>query len=316
MGIAGAVRVRIKSPRGVDGTEPGGAIVSSWTMPIYGSTMKSPSLMWATGEDVEDLVLMRTRIAQALGIRNGDVVEFDLVDVGDTIRVPVKVVDKVNTDVLIHDWFKLGLATQSMVSREGESVVLTSGKTLFIAWQEMWAGMRMTEYKGTVILHFDGASRSDSKGPAGYAFRITSGEDGTELIRGYGYGGMDRTTNEMEYSALVEGLTWALRLDSKLINVCGDSKLILGQVFDQYPVDDNLTAWHAKITALLDGKPDQTIIARSYVPREDNRMVELLANMGIDSRENVTVCNWNNVNKFMWVNENNSGNPYREQQRA
>ncbi len=126
----------------------------------------------------------------------------------------------------------------------------------------------------------DGASWGNPKGRAGYAFRITVGEHeaglisslvqpfshGTELIRGYGYGGMDRTTNEMEYTGLLEGLIWALRLDPKHVNICGDSKLVLRQVFEQSPVEDSkLATLHAKVTALMDEKPKDTIITYSHV---------------------------------------------------
>ena len=328
MGVAGAVQVRVKSPRGIGGggSEPGDAVVSSWTMPIYGAVIRSYSVGSGMGDD---LVHIRTRIAEALGIRDGDVVEFDLVDVGDTIRVPVKVIDEnsLRPDVLIHDWFALGIATDSRMTREGVTVTLASGKTLFVPKQEMWAGMRLISYKGTVVLHFDGASRGNPKGQGGYAFRITVGEDsnnetglvsslvqpfshGTELIRGYGYGGGDRTTTEMEYTGLLEGLIWALRLDSKHIKVCGDSRLVLGQVFEQFPVEDGeLSRLQSKVAVLLDGKPSETTVTYSHVSREDNRMAELLANMGIDARENVTVCNWNNVNNFMWLEANGGPNP-------
>jgi hypothetical protein len=50
---------------------------------------------------------------------------------------------------------------------------------------------------------------------------------------------------------------------------------------------------HAKVLALMDRK--------SRVGQEENRMAEFLANMGIDSRKNVTLCNWDNVNNFMYV---------------
>ena len=326
MGVPGAVQVRVKSSRGVEGTEAGSAIVSSWSMPIFGVVMRSYSILSGIGED---MVIMRSRIAEALGICSGDIVEFELVDVGDTFRFPIKINDNMKCDVLIHDWCTLGIATRIEWNREGEKVTLASGKTLFTKNQEMWAGIKAVEHKGTAVLHFDGASRGNPKGQAGYAFRITVGEDstnetglisslvqpfshGTELIRGYGYGGGDRTTTEMEYTGLFEGLIWALRLDSKHIKVCGDSRMVLGQVFEQFPVEDGeLSILQAKVAALLDGKPSETMVTYSHVTREDNRMAELLANMGIDARENVTVCNWDNVNSFMWLDVNNGGTPIR-----
>jgi hypothetical protein len=175
MGVAGAMQVRVKSPRGIKGTNEAGAVVSSWTMPIFGVPVRSPSVMMATGDD---LVLMRGRVAKALGIHNGDVVEFDLVDVGETIQLPVKIKDTIPSDVFIHDWLELGFATKFAFRAGFQEVSLEpSGKTLILPNQEMWAGMRVFEYKGTVVLNFDGASRNNPKGPAGYGFRITGGED-------------------------------------------------------------------------------------------------------------------------------------------
>ena len=308
MGVSGAVQVRVKSPRGGD-------FISAWTMPIFAAPVRSYSILTSVGDD---LVLMQGRIAETLGIHDGDVVEFELIDVGETIRLPVKINDIIRSDVLIHDWNALGLMAKASFRREGVEIELTpSGKTLHIPAQEMWAGMKAIEYKGNIILHFDGVSRGNSNGSAGYGFRITMGVDenelirslvepysqGTELIRGYGHGGgMDRNANEMVYCGLLEGLIWALRLDPKLITICGDSTLILQQVFEQVQVKDSeLMTLHSKVLALMARKSIETTITYTHVPQEENRMAELLANMGIDSRENVTLCNWANVNNFMYV---------------
>ena len=58
---------------------------------------------------------------------------------------------------------------------------------------------------------------------------------------------------------------------------------------------------HSKVLALMARKSIETTITYTHVPQEENRLAELLANMGIDSRENVTLCNWANVNNFMYV---------------
>ena len=63
--------------------------------------------VFGSGDD--DLVLMKSRIVKTLGIHNRDVVEFELVDVGDTIRLPIKINDNMTCDVLIHDWFSCAL---------------------------------------------------------------------------------------------------------------------------------------------------------------------------------------------------------------
>jgi ribonuclease HI len=116
---------------------------------------------------------------------------------------------------------------------------------------------------------------------------------------------MDRTSNKMEYCGLLEGLIWALQLDPKLIKIFGDSALVLGQVSGHCQVKDSkMKAWHAQDAALLGRKSSKTSITYFHVPREDNWMADLLANRGIDSRENVAVCNWNNINNFVWIDRN------------
>jgi anaerobic selenocysteine-containing dehydrogenase len=62
---------------------------------------------------------MKGRIAEALGIRDGDVVEFELIDVGDTIRLTVRIRDDISSDVLIHDWLSLGICQRCRVHSWG-----------------------------------------------------------------------------------------------------------------------------------------------------------------------------------------------------
>jgi hypothetical protein len=78
-----------------------------------------------------------------LGIHDGDVVELELVDMGETIQLPVKIHDIIKSDVLIHDWHALGLITQVRFRHKSAEIKLTpSGKTLLIPVQEMWAGLK------------------------------------------------------------------------------------------------------------------------------------------------------------------------------
>ena len=92
--------------------------------------------------------------------------------------------DNISSDLLIHDWLSLGIASGVMYTCEGDALVVLkpSGNTLHIPSQKMWAGMRATQIRGTVILHFYGASRGNPESPAGYGFQITVGEDETNLF--------------------------------------------------------------------------------------------------------------------------------------
>ena len=116
----------------------------------------------------------------------------------------------------------------------------------------------------------------------------------------------------MQYTGLVEGLIWALRLDAKKVKIYGTPEHLFPEK------DKKAKKLYKKIRALLYGKHNEMTIVYSRVTRKDEarrdyRIVQDLVNRGIDSRENVTVCNWDNVNKFMWLEYNNFGepNPYQ-----
>ena len=301
MGVPGALQVRLKSPASQK------AVVTSWCLPAYAVTLRSASVMAAaaTSGAEEDAVLIRPRIADALAIPDGAIVELDLVEWGETFCLPIKINNSIPSDVLIHDWFALGLLEKFSGNSNGERLLLRSGKIITLPTQEMFAGMKMVCHRGTAKLHFDGASRNNPQGPAGYGFRITLEDDDSkqsELIRGYGYGGMNRTSNEMEYCGLIEGLVWALRLDLEHLKVCGDSELIINQMKGSYQVKDpKLQVLFQEANDLVNKSPEETKVTFHHVPREQNAMVDMLANMGIDTKENMAVCNWGNVNQKMEV---------------
>lgn len=198
MGLPGGLQVRVKSPESSLST----ALVPCWTLPVYAVAMKSPSVMFSTGDAA---ALIKPRIAEALGISEGQTVEFEIICIGESVFVPVTISDSITSDVLLHDFFKLKIAESIRLDNDGEKIRTKSGKIFSTQMQEMWAGMRVFERKGTICLYFDGASRNNPKGPAGHGFHIVS-KDGRELVRGYGYGGMNRSNNEMEYSGLIDGL--------------------------------------------------------------------------------------------------------------
>eukprot|EP00978_Attheya_sp_CCMP212_P035252 scaffold152149_cov61-Attheya_sp.AAC.1 len=290
MGVSGATQVRLFSPRASE------SIVSSSTMPAYMCSIRSPSIMMAAGED---LFVIKPRVAEPLGIRDGDYVKVELVEVGEVFTLKVAVKEGMNSDVLIHDMFSLDIAEQVAMDGSGETVTFHSGSQLRLPRQEMWAGMRMVEKKGSAILHFDGASRNNPNGPAGYGFHIKREDNGDDLIRGYGYAGMNRTSNEIEYTGLLEGLTWACQLDLNNLTIKGDSELIIRQMTGQYQVrEPRLQVLHAKVQTLLDMHNDLRCHFQ-HIPRKGNKIADFLANLAIDTRENVVACNWNHVNNLM-----------------
>lgn len=187
------------------------------------------------------------------------------------------------------------------MSKHGEIVTLESGLESRTSVQEMWAGMKIVSQKGAATLHFDGACRNNPNGPAGYGFHIKRDDNADELIRGYGYAGMNRTGNEVEYMGLLEGLIWATRLDLKRLTIKDDSELIIRQMKGEYQVrESRLQAFYAQVLALVQRGVEANLVCNFiHIPRDKNTIADCLANLGIDTRENVVACNWAHVNKLM-----------------
>eukprot|EP00814_Leptocylindrus_danicus_P004565 CAMPEP_0116014582 /NCGR_PEP_ID=MMETSP0321-20121206/6349_1 /TAXON_ID=163516 /ORGANISM="Leptocylindrus danicus var. danicus, Strain B650" /LENGTH=262 /DNA_ID=CAMNT_0003484233 /DNA_START=383 /DNA_END=1171 /DNA_ORIENTATION=- len=257
----------------------------------------------ATGDD---LVVIRPRIAQALNISDGDEVEFLFNEVGESFPLKVKISDQIRSDILIHDLLTLGIAKSLKMDNSGEHITLQSGRVILSKPQGMWAGMRIYQQKGSARLYFDGASRNNPKGPCGYGFRIVKGEsacsndsDEDMLVEGSMYGGMDRSSNEMEYEGLIEGLIWATRLDLKKLVILGDSQLIIKQLTGEYSIRNHrLRALHKKVCALLEcnGNLETSF---EHIPREQNAYADLHANQAILTRNSVVSCNWPKINQMM-----------------
>jgi ribonuclease HI len=291
--LSGGMHITVRSPRPADAT------VTTWSLPAYGVVIKSPSIMMATGDD---LVIIRSRIAKALNIRNGDAVDFTFNDTGDTFNLQVTVRDNIDSDILIHDFLDLGIAKSITMDSSGETLVLEGSETqLLMSRQYLWAGMRMEPTKnGSAFLRFDGASRNNPKGPAGFGFHIVRDENGDKLVEGACYAGMNRSSNEMEYEGLIEGLIWATRLYLVNLMVCGDSELIINQVIGKYSIKNHrLKALHAKVTDLLQRYNEKLNISFAHIPRELNEVADNLANRAIATKSSVVTLNWPNVNALM-----------------
>jgi len=121
-------------------------------------------------------------------------------------------------------------------------------------------------------LHCDGAS-SGNPGPAGIGM-VLCAKDGTE-IAAWGESIGRATNNVAEYAALIAGLTRALQLGVREIDVRADSQLLVYQLTGRYRVKNaTLADMHAEATALL-GRFDKW--QARHVPREQNRKADSLA---------------------------------------
>lgn len=104
----------------------------------------------------------------------------------------------------------------------------------------------------------------------------------------------------MEYEALLEGLTWATRLDLGFLEVCGDSTLVLKQISGEYAVKNSrLKSLRAEVFGLLMLDLPRTQCSFGYIPRERNATADGLASKAVGERASAVRCNWKNVNVFI-----------------
>ena len=191
----------------------------------------------------------------------------------------------------------------SMGPDHGPNIEITlrgSGKKLQLPMQPLWAGMKIFALEGTGFLYFDGESRNDSKGPAGYGYWVTN-DEGKELVRGYGFY-KSATSNEIKYAGLLEGLIWGLRMDFKKLSIRGDSEIHRQVTGASQVSEPRLQEYHDKITHLMQQAREEnenTVGANRIVieriTREENVLSNALVNLAIDLKEHATACNWNNI---------------------
>ncbi len=133
-----------------------------------------------------------------------------------------------------------------------------------------------------IILYADGASRGNpGTAGAGAILKSPSGEVLAEIAQ---YLGEKLTNNYAEYQALIIGLTKALELDAKLIDVFMDSELVVKQINGIYKVKhENMIPLYQQAMSLLKKFKQYHV---KHVRREYNKEADRLSNLAIDGREN------------------------------
>ena len=126
-------------------------------------------------------------------------------------------------------------------------------------------------------LFTDGAARGNP-GPAG-AGVVIEDEHGMRLAGQHRWLG-EKTNNEAEYLALIDGLRAIQQWKPDRIEIFMDSKLVVEQVNDRYRVKEaRLKALHDQAKALMAGLQ----VRVSHVDREKNKGADALANKAIDA---------------------------------
>jgi ribonuclease HI len=136
--------------------------------------------------------------------------------------------------------------------------------------------------EGAYTANIDGAARGNP-GPAAYGV-VVRRPDGTahESLGKY----IGRTTNNVaEYYALIAALDYAAASGIRRLRVYSDSQLIVNQIKGIYKVKHpDLRPLHERAKKQAAGLESFTI---QYVPREQNRDADELANVALDSTSGV-----------------------------
>lgn len=309
MGVPGAVQVTLHR-------SSQDAAISSWSLPAFVVPMRSPSIMMGLYNSLvgDDLVFIHSRVADKLNIKDNDTVDFHINDINETWNLQVKIRDDIfYSDILIHDLISLGVASRYQGDSSGAEITTESGAVLHIPNQEMWAGMKASEIKGSAILSFSGTSSNNSQG-GGYGFNIvTDCANKFDIVQGSGFAGTNNS-NQIEYEGLIEGLKWAFRLDLKQLSIVGNSELIiwLRDGYSEFivqlaggnadPQQMVLYELCEKVKELLShSNYAEMEIVYQHIPQEENGISVGLANQAIGTRSNITECNWPNIDNLMRV---------------
>jgi ribonuclease HI len=131
----------------------------------------------------------------------------------------------------------------------------------------------------------DGASRGNP-GESGIGILVKD-EAGKTLFSMHGYIGVT-TNNIAEYTALLALLKKMRTHQCTRLRVHSDSELMVRQVNGEYKVrDGQLKKLYQRAMRVIGKLPFEFEL--QYIPREENREADRLANMGIDTRARVRV---------------------------
>jgi ribonuclease HI len=136
----------------------------------------------------------------------------------------------------------------------------------------------MQGYSMDLMIYTDGASRNNP-GEAGAGIFIL--RDGVPVDRIARYLGTT-TNNIAEYQAAIIGLERALKLGASNVRLHADSELMVKQLNGQYKVkNEGLKPLYQKAKELI-AKIGRVEV--QYIPREQNKEADALANKAIDEK--------------------------------
>lgn len=128
-------------------------------------------------------------------------------------------------------------------------------------------------------LEFDGVSRGNP-GHAGAAAALRD-RTGECIWFDSSYLGSSKTNNQAEYEALLLGLEECVRQQTRNLQICGDSELIIKQLSGEYEVKHKkLKPLHRRAMEFIRSLPNPPTY--KWIPREENSHCDRIANLVVD----------------------------------
>jgi ribonuclease H / adenosylcobalamin/alpha-ribazole phosphatase len=136
-----------------------------------------------------------------------------------------------------------------------------------------------------VVVEADGGARGNP-GPAGYGAVVRDADSGEVLVERLGALGVT-TNNVAEYTGLIAGLRAATELGATEVEVRMDSKLVIEQMSGRWQIKHpGLRPLAAEAATLVQRF---SAVRFTWVPREQNRHADALANAAMDGESSVEV---------------------------
>ena len=129
-----------------------------------------------------------------------------------------------------------------------------------------------------LTIYTDGASRNNPGESGAGVYILQDGVPFEQIARYLG----TTTNNVAEYSAAIIGLEHAVKVGARRVSLFADSELLVKQINGQYKVkNEGLKLLHAKARELIARIGS---VAVQYIPREQNKEADALANKAIDEK--------------------------------
>jgi ribonuclease HI len=139
----------------------------------------------------------------------------------------------------------------------------------------------LSNFSEPLVINSDGAARGNP-GPAGIGGIIQDAEG--NIIKEFSEFIGKATNNVAEYKALIKALQLVNELKATIVHANLDSELVVKQINGEYKIkNEGLKPLFWEVKSLLSKIKYQI----KYVPREQNKRADKLANEAIDSQADV-----------------------------